>query len=103
MLYETNLEMLQTLGRSLKAARLADNLSQQAVADRSGISLKAVRNIEGGKNASTLSLMAICKTLRLMDWIVDIAPLVLDDAYFDRPPERRRRLRAGVSRKGGAP
>lgn len=103
MLYETNAEMLETLGQSLRAARLADNISQQTAADRSGISLKAVRNIESGKNASTLSLMALCKTLRLTDWIVNIAPPVLDDAYFDRPLERRRRQRAGASRKGERP
>lgn len=100
MLYETNVEMLATLGRSLRAARLADNISQLTAADRSGISLKAVRNIESGKNASTLSLMALCKTLRLTDWIVNIAPPILDDAYFDRTPEHRRQ-RAGSPRKGG--
>ena len=103
MLYETNAEMLVTLGRSLRSARLADNISQQTAAERSGISLKAVRNIEGGRNASTLSLMAPCKTLRLTDWIVNIAPPILDDAYFDRPPESRRRLRAGSPRKGRKP
>jgi transcriptional regulator with XRE-family HTH domain len=43
--------MLVALGRSLRSARLADNISQQTVAERSGISLKAVRNIEGGRNA----------------------------------------------------
>lgn len=102
MLYETNAEMLMTLGRSLRAARLAGNISQQTAAERSGISLKAVRNIEGGRNASTFSLMALCKTLRLTDWIVNIAPPVLDDAYFDRPTARRRQ-RAGSPRKGCKP
>ena len=99
MLYETNTEMLATLGRSLRAARLADNISQQTAADRSGISLKAVRNIEDGRNASTLSLMALCKTLRLTDWIVGIAPPVLNDDYFGRPPDHPRQ-RAGARRKG---
>jgi transcriptional regulator with XRE-family HTH domain len=103
MLYETNMEMLASLGHSLREARLADNISQQVAADRSGISLKAVRNIESGRNASTLSLMALCKTLRLTDWIANIAPPVLDDAYFDRPPEHRRRQRAGSPRKGIGP
>ena len=40
--------MLKVLGENLKASRLAVNLSQQTAADRSGISLKAVRNIESG-------------------------------------------------------
>ena len=49
--------MLKVLGENLKASRLADNLSQQVAADRSGISLKAIRNLEAGENASTLSLL----------------------------------------------
>ncbi|MBP5320850.1 MAG: helix-turn-helix transcriptional regulator [Kiritimatiellae bacterium] len=102
MLYETNLEMLATLGRSLRAARLAFNLSQQVAAERSGISLKAIRNIEGGRNASTLSLIALCKTLRLTDWIVNLAPPVLDDDYFERPIGTVRQ-RAGTSRKRSRP
>ena len=50
--------MLKVLGENLKASRLADNLSQQVAADRSGISLKAIRNLEAGENASTLSLLS---------------------------------------------
>ena len=55
MVYSTPSEMLKILGTNLKEVRLRLNISQQVAADRSGISLKAVRNIEGGLNASTES------------------------------------------------
>ena len=67
MVYQTREEMLKVLGENLKASRLAENLSQQVVAERSGISLKAVRNLESGENASTLSLLSYCRTMRKIE------------------------------------
>lgn len=99
MVYRTTDEMLQTLGANLKALRLALNISQQTAADRSGISLKAVRNLEGGRNASTDSLVSYCRLLRKADWIMTLVPPEIDDALFDRPHVTKRRQRAMPSRK----
>jgi len=92
MLYQTKEEMLATLGASIRAARLSDNLSLETLAARSGISLTALRNLEGGRNASTVTLLEVCRTLRRTDWIAGIAPPELDDALFDRAtPKKRQR------------
>ena len=98
MIYQTRKEMLSTLGASMRAARLAANLSLETTAARSGISLTALRNLESGRNASTVTLLEVCRTLRRTDWIVGIAPPELDDSLFDRP-ERRKRLRATPRRR----
>ena len=88
--------MLKVLGENLKASRLADNLSQQVAADRSGISLKAIRNLEAGENASTLSLLSYCRTLRKTDWLMTLAPPEINDALFERRfAQKGRRQRAG--------
>lgn len=100
MVYRTKEEMLQVLGSGLRAARLAENLSQQDAADRSGVSLKAIRNIESGANASTLSLVSYCRTLRKTDWIVNLAPPEIDESLFARKDPLKPRQRAG--KKGGA-
>lgn len=94
MVYSTPAEMLQTLGTNLREVRLRLNISQQVAADRSGISLKAIRNIEGGLNASTESLVKYCRTLRKTDWLMALAPPELDPAIFERPPAAKKRLRA---------
>ena len=94
MIYNTPAEMLQTLGTNLKEVRLRLNISQQVAADRSGISLKAVRNIEGGLNASTESLVKYCRTLRKTDWLMSLAPPELDPTIFERPSSIKKRLRA---------
>lgn len=96
MVYRTRDEMLKVLGENLRASRLADNLSQQTVAERSGISLKAIRNLEAGENASTLSLLSYCRTLRKTDWLMTLAPPEINDAMFERRfAQKGRRQRAG--------
>ena len=96
MVYQTKDEMLKVLGENLKASRLADNLSQQTAAERSGISLKAIRNLEAGENASTLSLLSYCRTLRKTDWLMTLAPPEINDAMFEcRFAQKGRRQRAG--------
>ena len=98
MIYQTRSEMLATLGASMRAARLAANLSLETVAERSGISMTALRNLEGGKNASTVTLLEVCRTLRRTDWIVGIAPPEINDALFDRA-EPKKRFRASPRKK----
>jgi len=98
MIYQTRIEMLKTLGESVRSARLAANLSLETLAERSGISITALRNLEGGKNASTVTLLAVCKTLRCTDWIVGIAPPAINDSLFDRP-EQKKRQRATPRRR----
>ena len=96
MVYRTRDEMLKVLGENLKASRLADNLSQKTAAERSGISLKAIRNLEAGENASTLSLLSYCRTLRKTDWLMTLAPPEINDAMFERRfAQKGRRQRAG--------
>jgi len=94
MIYQTREEMLRTLGASVRAARLAMNLSQEVAAERSGVSMTALRNLESGKNASTVTLLEVCRTLKRTDWLLGIAPPAIDDALFDRPREGKARQRA---------
>lgn len=100
MVYRLKEEMMVALGKNLSALRLSMNISQQDLADRSGISLKAVRNLESGKNSSTLSLMAVSKTLRKTDWLMTFAPPEIDASLFERKDPEKRRKRAASSRKG---
>lgn len=94
MVYQTKEELMQVLGANLKAARLADNITQQMAAERSGVSLKAIRNLEAGRNASTLSLLCYCRTLRKVDWVMQIAPPEVDDSLFTRKSGSSARQRA---------
>ena len=100
MIYTSRAEMLVVMGENLREARLAMNISQQTAADRSGISLKAVRNLERGENASTFSLVALCRTLGKTDWIMNLAPPEIHPGLFEQRDPLHKRQRAGGSRKG---
>jgi len=74
MLRGSKVEILARLGESLRARRLSVNLSQAEAAERSGISLSTVKNLESGKGASVWALVSLCRTYRFDQWIFELAP-----------------------------
>jgi len=66
--------ILTDIGTMLRRERLQQNLGQQVVADRSGISLTAVKNLESGKDASLSTFVRVCRTLGKDDWIMTLGP-----------------------------
>ena len=64
------------LGRQIRALRLRENLDQQQLANRAGIALNAVKNLEGGKGATLRSLVQTLRALNREDWIRSLAPPV---------------------------
>lgn len=67
-------QLLMKLGEALQQMRLNRNLTQQTVADRSGISLKAVVNLESANGASLKSFLAVCRTFGQTGWIDALMP-----------------------------
>ena len=67
-------EILADVGSMLRRERLQLNLSQQTVADRSGVSLTAVKNLERGKDASLSTFIQVCRTLGKDEWILTLGP-----------------------------
>lgn len=66
--------LLGKLADALLRTRLNLNLSQTTVAERSGVSLKAVINLESGNGASMRSFLAVCRTYGKLDWIDILTP-----------------------------
>ena len=52
MVKGTKQEILRRIGASLRAWRLRENLTQQVLAERSGVSLNAIRHLESGEGAT---------------------------------------------------
>ena len=63
MIFGTKQDILKILGKNIRAARLEENITQEEAAKRSGISLKALRNLEDGVNTSVLTLISVCRTI----------------------------------------
>lgn len=78
--------ILADIATMLRRERLQQNLSQQVVAERSGISLTAMKNLEAGKDASLSTFVQVCRTLGKDEWILTLGPA---DAVSIRDYARR--------------
>ena len=63
------------LGDFVRRRRTALGLTQQDLADKAGVSINTVGNVESGQRIRELNLSKICKAL---DWVPDSFWLILD-------------------------
>ena len=64
------------LGEQMRALRLRANLDQISLAERAGIGLTAVKNVESGKGATLKTLIKMLRALDRADWLTTLAPPV---------------------------
>lgn len=76
MTHRTTIEWEVLLGEQLRRHRLLRNLSQTDVAERAGIALSALKNLESGKGATVKTLIKALKTLDRVKWLESLAPTV---------------------------
>jgi transcriptional regulator with XRE-family HTH domain len=72
--YKTPEELQVVLGERLRAMRLSRNLTQRELADKGGLSLRALINLEAGEGSTVESLVRILKALDATDAIELLAP-----------------------------
>ena len=92
-------QMLAEVGDSVRKLRLQRNLSQGVVAERSGISFGAYRNLESGQGVSLRSFLAVCRTLGKTDWMRTLPPPMISPMEILRHENRPVRQRASAVRK----
>lgn len=64
------------LGRQVRALRLRHNLDQRALAERAGVGLTALKNLESGKGATIKTLIKVLRALDRAGWLETLAPAV---------------------------
>jgi transcriptional regulator with XRE-family HTH domain len=69
-------DLLTSLGTRVRELRLRENIAQTVLAARSGVSLKAVKNLENGTGATVASLLRVLRTLGQTEWIDTLGPKV---------------------------
>lgn len=70
-------EIAEALGQRIKARRLAANVSQAALADKAGISRRALVQLEGGQGSTLHTLVSVFKALGLEHQLNELAPVPL--------------------------
>ena len=95
--------ILSQVGENIRQLRLSRDLTQQMLAERSGVSAKAVRNLEGGSGVSLRSFLSICRLLGKLDWIKTLPPPMggMSPLAMMKRLERPQRLRASSVKAGG--
>jgi transcriptional regulator with XRE-family HTH domain len=76
MVMTTPKEWEAELGKQIRALRLRLDLDQKQLAERGGIALNAVKNLENGKGATLRSLIQVLRILNRTDWLRTLAPTV---------------------------
>jgi len=90
-------DILRRIGQSLREHRLRQNVPQSVLAERSGLSLTAVKRLENGLGATLGSFVRVCRTLNLDGWIAEIepkdtvSPLAYAEALKKSAAKKRRR------------
>jgi transcriptional regulator with XRE-family HTH domain len=85
-------EMEAALGASLKTLRLDRNIDQVSLAERAGISVRALRNLEGGQGSTLRTLTSVLRALGREDWLKTIAPVAtINPLTLDRNAKPRQR------------
>ena len=95
----TDNAIMEELGRRLRQARLARNVSQGALAEEAGVARFTLQRIEEGRSTSTANLIKLLRALDLLEGLDGLVP-----EGIGRPVDqvRRRsesRQRAGSPRK----
>lgn len=68
-------ELEAQLGARLRALRLERNIDQVTLASQAGISLNALKHLEGGQGSNLTTLLKVLRVLDRLDWLNSIAPV----------------------------
>ena len=94
-------ELMILLGERIRELRLRENIAQSVLAARSGVSLKAVKNLENGTGANVVSLLRVLRKLGRTEWIETLGPKVgispMQMVNRRKPRQRATRRKTGVA------
>lgn len=73
--HQTPEEVEVLIGERLKTLRIHRNLDQKSLAERAGISVRTLRNLEAGCGSSLRTLIQVVRALGRESWFETIAPI----------------------------
>jgi len=95
----SNERLVREIGKYLHATRMQKSLPQRVLAERSGVSVTAVKHLENGAGATLMTFVAVCRTLGKTGWIAELAPrgevspIAIMDRTTSEKPRQRARMR----------
>jgi transcriptional regulator with XRE-family HTH domain len=85
-------EAAADLGENLRRLRLNKNLDQKTLAARAGVSVRALRNLEGGQGTTVKTLLSVVRALGRDSWLQTVAPVPTINplSFTSRAAQRQR-------------
>lgn len=89
----TDLEVLAEFGTRIRLARMERNLTQQLLADRSGLNRSTIRDLENGRSVNLLSLMQLLRSLELLNQLDLLLPGSSQSPVLAKLQNERKRVK----------
>jgi transcriptional regulator with XRE-family HTH domain len=90
--HQTPDEMEAALGERLKALRLSRDLDQATLAERAGVGVRALRNLEAGRGSTLKTLIRVLRALGRQAWLETVAPVpTINPLHLTRQVQPRQR------------
>lgn len=96
----TDIEICDRIGVKIKTVRLKQNMSQEELADKSGVSISTIKRMEEGEVKTLESLIRILRTLGKLDIFI---PLVNEEQlspneYYELASKAKKLVRKRASK-----
>jgi transcriptional regulator with XRE-family HTH domain len=89
----TDSEVLIEFGIRIRLARMDKNLTQQMLADRSGLNRSTIRDLENGHSVNLLSLLQLLRSLELLEQLNLLLPGSSQSPVLAKLLHERRRVK----------
>lgn len=86
-------EVLSEFGTRIRLARIERNLTQQMLADRSGLNRSTIRDLENGASVNLLSLMQLLRSLEMLDRLDLLLPGTSQSPVLAKLQNERKRVK----------
>lgn len=89
----TDHELLIEFGNRIRLARIEQNLTQQMLADRSGLNRSTIRDLENGRSVNLLSLFQLLRSLNLLHRLDLLLPGFAQSPVLAKIKQERKRVK----------
>lgn len=86
-------EVLVEFGTRIRLARIEKNLTQQMLADRSGLNRSTIRDLENGHSVNLFSLLQLFRSLELLERLDMLLPGRLQSPVLAKLQNERKRVK----------
>lgn len=99
LLGKSDLEIVMEICQAVKQMRINKNISQQEIAERSGLDRTTISRMESGRSVSLLTFVQVLRALNMLEVFNVFKAYQIESPIKLLKEEEKKRKRAGKSKK----